>query len=148
MKMKSCAICSKLLLPFFFYYVEISKIREIGLKNLDFGLLIDNETKTFSGVALSFFRFHKKNLKNVIWNSNLELLIHKLNFTLRRFFIFHLNCIKYRVFWKKTVKSNRVPNSMQFFNWNHRSRYTYSVLNLFLHLGMLFWVLAKMWEVA
>ena len=39
----------------FFYYGEISKIREIGLKNLDFGFLIDNETKTFSGPSSFIF---------------------------------------------------------------------------------------------
>ena len=58
--------------------------------------------------------------------------------------IFHLYCIKYRV-WKP-VKSTEIPNPMRFSHWNHRSRYTYSVLNLFWHLGMLFLGIIKKCE--
>ena len=36
-----------------------------------------------------------------------------------------------------------MTNPMQFFHWNHRSRYTYSVLNLFWHLGMIFFGISK-----
>ena len=53
-KSSECRICETKVAPYvpsycFFYYGEISKTREIGRKNLDFGLLID-----------SFLGFHQK----------------------------------------------------------------------------------------
>ena len=140
---KSCSICYKLLLQFFFFFGEIPEMKELGSENVFFHYQSINKPR-----SPLFLRFHCNKKK---FNSNLEQMEQLLfkKFYPQMIFIFHLYCIKYRVFRKKkTGKSTKMPNPMQFSHWNHRSRYPYSVLKLFWHLGMLFWVLAKMWEVA
>ena len=78
-------------------------------------------------------------------NCNLEhieqLLFH--TFYPQMIFIFQLTVENTGLSGKTTVKSTKIPSPMQFFHWNHRSRYTYSVLNLFWHLGMRFLGISK-----
>ena len=63
-------------------------------------------------------------------------------------FIFHLYCIKYRVFRKKTVKSTKVPNPMAFFTETTAVNTHALYLTYFDIWGCAFWEWAKMWEVA
>ena len=108
---------------------------------------INKPNQGFWTLSPLFLRFHHKKKCNSNLNYMEQLLF--TNFYPQMNFIFHLYCIKSRVFRRKIVKSTKMPIPMQFFHWNHRSRYTYYVLNLFWHLGIcFFWVLDKMWEVA
>ena len=119
----------------FFYYGEISKISaQKPWFWLDWLIM----KKKLSDLSLQFFGFHNKKTSN-IWNN-----FCFTHFNLSWFSFFTILLYKIQGFQENLVKCTKMPNPLQFFHWNHRSRYTYSLLNLFWHnWGCFFWGISK-----